>query len=145
MTCVNAGTDRVHLARPSPYGVRVQRCATCERAHRKAAKVKAKASRVERVYSLTAEQSEAIWEAQGRRCAICRRPVLVRAAAHDHDHSCCPGPTSCGKCVRGRLCKPCNSMLAQARDDVNVFIRAARYLLDPPGLEVLRKLRETEE
>lgn len=29
----------------------------------------------------------------------------------DHDHKCCPGGDSCGKCVRGVLCGSCNMVL----------------------------------
>lgn len=33
----------------------------------------------------------------------------------DHDHSCCPGRTSCGACVRGILCAGCNTMMGRVQ------------------------------
>ena len=29
----------------------------------------------------------------------------------DHDHKCCDGPISCGKCVRGIVCNKCNKAI----------------------------------
>jgi hypothetical protein len=63
-------------------------------------------------YGLTMEDYGAILEAQGKACAICKRPPKEgRRLAVDHDHACCPGEVSCGKCVRGLLCTTCNVWL----------------------------------
>lgn len=67
-------------------------------------------------------------------CAICRCTADSEAVAKrgwhvDHDHSCCPGESSCGQCIRGILCAPCNSLLGFARDDLKTLDAAAQYLL----------------
>lgn len=31
----------------------------------------------------------------------------------DHDHKCCPGAKTCGKCTRGLLCNSCNIIIAK--------------------------------
>ncbi|MFA5387338.1 MAG: endonuclease domain-containing protein [Candidatus Paceibacterota bacterium] len=46
-------------------------------------------------------------------CDICGAP-RDEAFAIDHDHGCCPSYGSCGKCVRGVLCRSCNTLLGQA-------------------------------
>lgn len=44
---------------------------------------------------------------------------------------------SCGRCVRGLLCGPCNDVLAVARDDWYYFSCAIDYLSHPPAKKVL--------
>jgi hypothetical protein len=48
------------------------------------------------------------------------RPFCV-----DHDHTCCPGEYTCGKCVRGLLCDDCNKKL---HDSPAWHFRAIEYL-----------------
>ena len=48
--------------------------------------------------------------------------------AVDHDHSCCPGNKSCGKCLGGLLCQKCNVALGYLGDDPKRVMAAARYL-----------------
>jgi hypothetical protein len=68
-------------------------------------------SRLKVQYGLTEEAYAELLAAQGSACAICGAPSEKRLAI-DHDHSCCPEPkTSCGECIRGLLCGPCNLRL----------------------------------
>ena len=61
---------------------------------------------------LTPEQFAQLLEAQGYACAMGREPFEEDQLIYiDHDHSCCPGERSCGKCVRGLLCLTCNIAL----------------------------------
>lgn len=51
-----------------------------------------------------------------------------RYFAVDHDHSCCPTEKSCGLCVRGLICHPCNIMLGVAEDNIDTLKAAIQYL-----------------
>lgn len=79
-------------------------------------------------YGITYEQYQAMLEAQDGKCAICG--LVPEGEFHvDHDHSCCAGSKSCGECVRGLLCQPCNHMLGNAKDSPDRLVAAAAYLM----------------
>lgn len=46
----------------------------------------------------------------------------------DHDHSCCNGDHTCGKCFRGLLCPQCNSAIGLCGDDPERLRLLADYL-----------------
>lgn len=46
----------------------------------------------------------------------------------DHDHSCCSGAYSCGKCVRGVLCNQCNTALGLLQDSPEKINNLIRYI-----------------
>lgn len=93
-----------------------------------------KEKHVSRTYNLTPEQYDALYRAQGGRCALCRRATgASKRLAVDHDHACCPGPVSCGRCVRGLVDSVCNDILAHFRDDPVAFERGAAYLREWPS------------
>lgn len=80
-------------------------------------------------YRIRAEEYEAMLVAQGGTCAICDRVNSDgRALAVDHDHACCPGVRSCGKCVRKLLCTECNTGIGSLGDSVSRLRKAAEYL-----------------
>lgn len=72
---------------------------------------------------------------QGGVCAICEKCCAsgMRLAV-DHDHGCCPGKKSCGRCVRGLLCRDCNVSMGKFGDDSRLLRRAADYLEEHRGL-----------
>jgi hypothetical protein len=78
---------------------------------------------------ITLEYYDKLFKKQHGKCAICKvhRSKFDRAFAVDHDHNCCPGKKSCGKCIRGLLCFPCNTKLGIVEN--KLFMRSAtRYL-----------------
>lgn len=98
-------------------------------------------------YNVTGEQVFGMLAAQGGRCATgCGTVISLFAkrgepeAAHiDHDHRCCSGGArSCGRCVRGLLCVPCNQTLGWLEtgmvDPVDRCFGVAAYLLRSTNL-----------
>jgi hypothetical protein len=79
-----------------------------------------------RKYKLSKEEYDRLLTAQEYKCAI--RGCDRRPEAVDHDHSCCPGVVSCGKCVRGILCSNCNRGLGYFSDSVPRLHGAIEYL-----------------
>lgn len=87
-----------------------------------------------KTYGLREGDYGALYEAQGGRCALCRRATgASKRLAVDHDHA-LSGRAS----VRGLLDSTCNTILGHARDDVEYFKRAIAYLESPPAREVLK-------
>jgi hypothetical protein len=77
-------------------------------------------------YGITKEEFDSKMTAQNSECAICHKP-FVRPSL-DHDHACCPGKKSCGKCIRGILCQGCNTIIGLAQDSVVILSNAIKYL-----------------
>lgn len=126
--------------RPAPFPG--PRCATHDRARKAQLKVKAHARRLESIYGIDAAFYQALLEVQGGRCAICQRATGARRRlAVDHDHAQArldghPEDQGCLNCVRGALCKGCNTMLGRMRDSSETFRRAADYLDNWPSRAV---------
>jgi hypothetical protein len=62
------------------------------------------------------------------KCQVCRREVTERTARIDHDHDCCATVPTCGRCVRGILCNPCNSGIGLLGDNLEGLLAAVEYL-----------------
>lgn len=88
-----------------------------------------------RKYGISNEAFLSLLEAQHRLCLICFKAIDEKTAAIDHDHSCCPGKTSCGNCLRGLLCINCNLVLGMFSDSSSRFLRAAKYLEHYNGVD----------
>ena len=87
--------------------------------------------RIEKQYGITAEQYNNLLDQQNNRCAICGGVNKNGyALSIDHDHSCCPGKKSCGKCIRRLLCDRCNWGLGHFRDNPEILRVAAKYIED---------------
>jgi hypothetical protein len=122
--------------RPAPHPG--PRCATHHRVEALRRKKAAQEKRRQAIYGISPEIHAYLLNAQGGACAICQKARGVRRAlAVDHDHAQArldghDEDKGCIRCCRGLLCKRCNRLLGDYRDDPEVFERAAQYLRWPP-------------
>jgi hypothetical protein len=66
-----------------------------------------------RVFHTTEHWYESKLAEQGNHCALCERVREENGnrLGIDHDHGCCKKYGSCGKCLRGILCRSCNVLV----------------------------------
>lgn len=91
-------------------------------------KDKFKARNLQRLYGLTVQQYNQLLVAQDNKCKSCKN-IFIGKIHLDHDHSCCPTITTCGKCIRGLLCPGCNRALGFLNDDPEKILRLYEYLI----------------
>lgn len=77
-------------------------------------------------YGLSREAIAQMLLRQEYRCAILGEPITAETCKVDHDHGCCPGKKTCGRCVRGLLCAGCNIKLG-ALESAEFMYRSAIY------------------
>jgi hypothetical protein len=95
------------------------RCGRCERSQS-----------LKRKFGITLDQYERLLAQQAGGCAVCRKGERAngRRLAVDHDHTCCPGQVTCGRCVRGLLCSSCNLHFGAIGDSLAHIEAMASYL-----------------
>lgn len=76
-------------------------------------------------HGLTQEQYDLLQKKYDGKCHSCKDRDAINI---DHDHSCCPGLYSCGKCVRGVLCSQCNTALGLLNDDAIKIKKLIEYI-----------------
>lgn len=81
-------------------------------------------------YNLTIDDYHNLLQIQNFSCSICKQKdtTFRKRLSVDHDHACCPGEGSCGKCIRGLLCHHCNTALGNAKDSIEILQKMIDYL-----------------
>lgn len=81
------------------------------------------------LYQVTDDLFQQLLSKQNHKCAVCDTEFSDTEKPHiDHDHSCCSGQRSCGKCIRGLLCTRCNKAIGSFKDSTTLLQKAINYL-----------------
>ena len=135
--CVDCVREGIATHRKATYPG--PRCATHHRKRKQETSRKRHGEHVSKTYGITADEYDALYKAQGGRCAICQRATGARRRlAVDHDHD--------SLYVRGLLCKTCNyKILGHLRDDTEALQRAINYLNNPPAFGIIGRRRVPDD
>ena len=80
-------------------------------------------------FKITPEEFDDKLAKQNNRCSLCDDLFCPEnPPCMDHNHACCSGDRSCGKCVRGLLCSTCNAGIGCLHDNVELLEKAIAYL-----------------
>jgi hypothetical protein len=100
-------------------------------------------------YNITVDDYNRMLANQDGHCAACpateRTVGRVRRLCVDHARSCCPRTKSCGKCVRGLLCNPCNRALGLLMDNEETLSQLIAYLKRTRWINALGQVRPNPE
>lgn len=81
-------------------------------------------------YRITEVEWDEKFMQQGGRCMVCgTNDPGTKGWSTDHDHACCPGRRSCGKCIRDILCSRCNVGVGMLLEDPEILASAIEYLI----------------
>jgi hypothetical protein len=89
-------------------------------------KEKYQARRIKNMYGLSVEEYNELIK---NGCEVCGS---FEKLCVDHDHSCCPTEKTCGKCIRGILCRQCNLAEGHIGSDAEKAFKLYQYILNKP-------------
>ena len=136
--CIADDRIKIKTARPAVYPG--PRCATHWRIKTKLRKSRAHELRIENGYQMPKAVYDALYEAQGGVCWVCRVATgAAKRLAVEHDHRCQEGhppEQGCPKCWRALTCGRCNRLVAFLGPEA--LARAIELLVDPPAQRLLK-------
>lgn len=99
-------------------------------------RVNQRRSALKHFFNMTEEQYHVMLEQQKGACFICDHVPngtdtyrSGKNLAIDHDHTCCSGSRSCGKCIRALLCDKCNRGIGHFDDNAKLLQKAVDYVV----------------
>lgn len=122
--------DDFYMLRGQPRSI----CKPCSKNYRQEWRAKnpvaARDHELKRWFNMVPGQFDKMLESQGGTCLGCGASPeeAPRRMSVDHDHAHCPGPKSCGTCLRAILCGPCNHALGLVKDSAETLLRLANVV-----------------